>query len=254
MLPTATMIEWVILLLAGGGAGFVNAIAGGGSALTLPILMVAGLDASVANGTNRLCVGAQAVVATTTFHSSGVRPWRIARGAGALILVGAVAGAFLAIHIPPPALETAFGVLFLALAALIGMRPNWLVPPSEAPAKLSTSAMVGFLAVGFYGGVFQAGVGIPMLLLLVRGLGLDLVRANAAKVAIVLVYSAAILGIFSQAGQVDWVRGGILSLGGIFGSVMGARAAISRGAGFIRKLVVLALILASVKALGILDA
>ena len=248
------MEEWVILLLAGAGAGFVNAVAGGGSALTLPILMVAGLDASVANGTNRLCVGAQAIVATTTFHTSGVRPWGLARGAGILILVGAIVGAFLAIHIPPPALETAFGVLFIGLAVLIGLRPNWLVPPKETPKQMSLAAGVGFLAVGFYGGVFQAGVGIPMLLLLVRGLGLDLVRANAAKVAIVLVYSIAILGIFSQAGQVDWVRGGILSLGGIFGSVMGARAAISRGAGFIRKLVVVALILASMKALGILDA
>ena len=64
------MLEWAILVLGGAGAGFVNAVAGGGSALTLPILMIAGLDASVANGTNRLCVGAQAVA--TMGHRSSV--------------------------------------------------------------------------------------------------------------------------------------------------------------------------------------
>jgi uncharacterized membrane protein YfcA len=248
------MLEWAILVLGGAGAGFVNAVAGGGSALTLPILMIAGLDASMANGTNRLCVGAQAVVATATFHSSGVRPWRAARGAGALILLGAVAGAFVAVHIPAPALEKSFGVLFLGLALLIGLRPNWLTPPVDRPARMTKTTIFGFVAVGLYGGVFQAGVGIPMLLLLVHGLGLDLVRGNAAKVAIVLVYSAAILGIFSDAGQVDWQRGGLLSLGGVVGSVMGARAAITKGAGFIRKLVVVALVLAAIKALGVLGA
>jgi len=248
------MLEWVILILGGAGAGFVNAVAGGGSALTLPILMLVGLDASVANGTNRLCVGAQAVVATGTFHWSGVRPWRAARGAGGLILLGAISGAFVAIHIPAPALETAFGILFLGLALLIGLRPDWLTPPLERPARMTKASAVGFIAVGLYGGLFQAGVGIPMLLMLVHGLGLDLVRGNAAKVAIVLVYSVVILGIFSTAGQVDWVRGGLLSLGGVAGSIMGARAAISKGAGFIRKLVVVALALAAAQALGVLGA
>lgn len=246
----------VLLLLGGAGAGFINAVAGGGSALTLPLLMLTGLDASVANGTNRVAVAAQALTASATFHHQQVRPWTAVLRAGCWALPGAVIGAFVAIHIPPPALERVFGVLFLALAALLTARPKWLVPDPDPEAFGDWPSAGGGLmlfGVGLYGGVFQAGVGIPLLVVLVQALRLDLVRANAVKVALVLVYTTAILGVFGGADQIDWRSGAILAVGGLGGSFIGARAAIAKGAPFIRRLVFVALILAGARALGLFE-
>lgn len=241
----------VWLLLGGAVAGFVNAVAGGGSALTLPLLMLAGLDAGVANGTNRVAVAAQAAASAGTFHRRGVRPWGTAGRALCFVLPGAVVGALLAVQIAPPALERLFGGVFLALAVVVVARPAWLKPaPREGGAGWPSAAgAAGLFAVGVYGGLFQAGVGIPLLVLLVGAMRLDLVASNAAKAALVLVYTGVILGVFGGAGQIEWRAGAVLAVGGLVGSVLGARAAIERGAPFIRKLVFVALVAAGIKAL-----
>lgn len=246
-----------LLLLAGGaGAGFINAIAGGGSALTLPLLMLIGLDASVANGTNRVAVGVQAAVATATFRRSGVRPDRAVLRAAAWTLPGAIIGAFVAVNIPPPALETLFGALFLVLAALMLSRPRWLVPdPTEDGEGRPPSLLggLGLFGIGLYGGVFQAGVGVPLLVMLVQALRLDLIRGNAAKVGLVLVYTTLILFIYGFSGQIAWRSGLVLAAGGVVGSVIGVKTAIARGAPFIKRLVFLALLLAGARSLGLFD-
>lgn len=245
-----------LLLLGGAAAGFINAVAGGGSALTLPLLMLTGLDAAVANGTNRVAVTVQAAAATGTFHRRGVRPWRAVLRATAFALPGAFAGALLAVHISPPALEKLFGLLFLALAVLIVARPAWLMPDAVEDAGdrwPSAGGGLALFAVGVYGGLFQAGVGIPLLVVLVRALRLDLVGANAGKVALVLLYTGAILVVFGLSGQIAWRAGLVLAAGGLLGATLGARAAIARGAPFIRRLVFAALILAGAKALGLFE-
>ncbi|MCA9541243.1 MAG: sulfite exporter TauE/SafE family protein [Myxococcales bacterium] len=243
------------LLLAGGAAaGFINAVAGGGSALTLPLLMLTGLDASVANGTNRVAVAVQAATGTVTFHRSGVRPWRAAVYALAPSMAGALIGAVVATHLAPPTMEIAFGVIFLGLAVLLALKPSFLDPPAEAePRPIGMGGGLALFAVGFYGGLFQAGVGIPLLVVLVRVTGLDLVRSNAMKLGLVCVYTTAVLAIFGSAGQLEWRAGAVLAAGGLVGSSLGARAAVVRGAPFIRRLVMLALVLAAAKALGLFN-
>lgn len=246
----------LLLLVGGAVAGFVNAIAGGGSALTVPLLMLTGLDAAVANGTNRLAVAVQATASSATFHRKGIRPWPSVGRAALFALPGAVLGAAVAVRVSADALEVLFGLLFLVLAALLVRRPTWLVPrPAGGQAAPTSTRWSGpaLFAVGVYGGLLQAGVGIPLLVVLVRGLGLDLVRGNAAKAALVLVYTALILLVFGAAGQIEWRAGAVLAAGGLVGSVLGARAAIERGADFIRKALFVALLLAGAKALGLFD-
>lgn len=244
---------WMALWLFLGGviAGFVNAVAGGGSALTLPLLMLAGLDAGVANGTNRVAVVAQSMASAVTFHRREVQPWRAVGRALCFVLPAAVVGAVVAVRIPPPALERLFGAVFIGLAVVMVVRPGWLKPAVEGGVDRwpSVGGAVGLVAVGFYGGLFQAGVGIPLLVLLVGSMRLDLVAANAAKGGLVLVYTVVILGVFGGSGQIAWWDGLVLGAGGVVGSVLGAQAAVKRGAPFIRRLVFVALVAAGVKAL-----
>ena len=102
-----------------------------------------------------------------------------------------------------------------------------------------------------YGGFLQAGVGIPLLLVLVNLVGFEAVKGNAAKSVIILAYSCVILVIFNQAEQVDWLYGAILGLGGVVGSIMGTRLVIQKGADYIRLIVVCALVLAGIRSLWV---
>lgn len=231
------------LLVAGGaGAGFINAFAGGGSALTVPLLMLTGLDARLANGTNRLAVWAQAVISGHAFHQKGVRPWGLTAKAAVPAVSGALLGSLFATRISPDSTQGAFGVVFLALAALMAFRPSALaLTDTPQVDKPGLGAFLSLFAVGIYGGLFQAGVGVPLLLVCVKALGTDLVQGNAIKVVVVGLYTTLVLLVFSSAGQVDWVAGGLLALGGVAGSRLGVRFAVEKGAAIIRWGVVVAL-------------
>ena len=238
-----------LLVLGGTCAGYVNAIAGGGSALTIPLLMICGVDVAAANGTNRIAVGIQAVAAAASFHQQNVRPWRPALWSLSYVLAGAGVGALVAVRLPLPALEFAFALIFLGLAIVIGRGGR--LPPDDRNSYSSGVQALGFLGIGLYAGIFQAGVGSPLMLALIQFLGLDVVQANGAKAIIIAIYTAAILVVFSWAGQVVWSYGLLVGAGGVLGSWLGTRAVIEKGASLVRGVVVVVLGLAGVRGLWI---
>lgn len=243
---------WVSVLLALGGAaaGFVNAMAGGGSALTVPLLVYAGLDVSMANGTNRVGVLVQAVGATVAFHRKGVTQWAALGRSVVPVSLGAVAGALVAARMPPGSIQSAFGVVFLALAVLMVARPSWVVPtvkPGVEARNPPPWGLAALVAVGVYAGMFQAGVGIPLLLVLVQALRVDLVTANALKGGIVVVYTVMVLGVFGGHSQIDWPSGLLLAAGGWVGSALGAKAAVERGAGLVKGAVMVVLLYSAIR-------
>lgn len=243
-----TALDAVALFGGGLVAGVINAMAGGGSALTVPLLMMLGLDANVANGTNRVAVLAQAGASTQSFHQRDVRPWGLTARAAPAAIAGALLGAWLATRLSAPTMKAAFGGVFLVLAGWFALRPKSLTPrPGEAASRPGLGALAGLFGVGVYGGLFQAGVGVPLLLVAVRGLGLDLVRANALKVGVVGLYTVVVLAVFGAAGHIAWGPGLTLAAGGLVGSRLGVGLAVERGAGFVRWVVVLALGAAGVR-------
>ncbi len=247
------MLEWTDAALVVGGvaAGFVNTLAGGGSALALPLLMLTGLDASQANATNRVAVLLQSTAGAAAFHRRDVRPWGPTAKALPPAIVGAVLGALVAARIPPLAMSRLFGAIFLLLAVLMVAKPRWVVPdPGDTPPHGPTwRGALTLFAVGLYGGVFQAGVGIPLLLVTVRALDLDLVAGNAAKTGLVAVYTLLVVLVFQSQGQIAWGPGLFLAGGAIAGSVLGAQVAIDRGTALVRGIVLVALAAAGVYAL-----
>jgi uncharacterized membrane protein YfcA len=89
--------EHVALLVVGGAvAGFVNTLAGGGSFLTVPLLVLLGLPATVANGTNRLAVFVQSTAAVVGFRAEGISGIRLGTRLLPPILLGSWLGAFIA--------------------------------------------------------------------------------------------------------------------------------------------------------------
>jgi uncharacterized protein len=243
----------LLLVLGGAVAGFVNTLAGAGSALTLPLLMFAGLDAGVANGTNRVGVVAQAASGALGFHAQNVRPWGELPRVVVPAVAGALLGAVLVSQVPAGLLERVFGGLFLLLAVVVVARPRWLLPGAEQPAEaIDRRGMAGLFAVGVYGGLVQAGVGLPLLIVLARVTGGDLIRANALKAGVVLCFTVSALAIFAMNGQVAWREGALLAAGGLVGSAVGARATVLKGAPLVRRVLALALVVAGVRSLGLL--
>jgi uncharacterized membrane protein YfcA len=227
-----------VLVLAAAAAGIVNTMAGGGSLLVIPVLIALGLPPSTANGTLRVGVLVQNVSSLVTFHRRGVRQYALVGKLAVPMLVGAAAGTGLATRVPDDLLEPVFGGLLVVWAVILLFRPGRFIAPPEEPSPVKWTTLVGALAVGFYGGFIQAGVGFPLLLLLVSHLGVDPVRANGTKVALVLAYTLVSLPMFALAGQVAWLEGGALAVGASLGGWLGTRWQVKSGAGLVRWFVV----------------
>jgi len=239
------------LLLLGGGlvAGFLNTVAGGGSVITLPILIeAAGLPATVANGTNRVALLLQNVVAVARFHRGRKVPWGRVGPILPAVLVGAGAGSWAATRVSPEALRTVFAFVILLVALSAVVKPSRWLGGTDARMREPWRSLA-FLGIGFYGGFVQAGVGFLLLAGLVIGGGLDLVRGNAAKVFVVLIYTVLALVSFFLAGQVHLLAGLILGAGNMAGALLAANLALARGAGWMRWVVVAAALGAAVKML-----
>jgi len=237
-------------LLAGGGlaAGVVNTLAGGGSLLTVPLLVLTGLPGTVANGTNRIGVLVQNGVAAWRFRQQGV--WDVARAKWEIAAVagGALAGALAISQVSDSAFERMFGVVMLALLVPTLRRPpQRSAPPAERPAALRSLLLFG---IGLYGGAFQAGVGI-LLVLALSYAGYDLVRANGLKVAINFCFTLVAVPVFIAAHQVAWGPALALAAGFAAGGEVGARLAVKGGERVIRPVLAAAVVALAGRLLGL---
>ncbi len=230
-----------MLALAGLAAGFVNTLAGGGSSITLPALEWATGLPGVANGTNRIAILLQNVVAVAGFHTGRAVPYRLALRLMAPAVLGGCAGAWTATTLDPGAMRVALslGITFVAVTAVFR--------PPRTPKLQGPWTAIAFFGAGFYSGFLQVGVGFLFLACLVGGIGLDLVRANAAKVFIVLVVTIPVLLIFGWRGQLWIAHGLVLACGNMGGAWIASRLALKKGAAWIRVVVAIAAVMAVVK-------
>lgn len=248
-------MEWYIyplIVLAGIFAGFINTLAGSGSLITLPLLIALGLPANVANGTNRIAILLQNVVGVSSFRQQKVLDFRSSVRLVIPAVIGSVLGAMIAVDLDEEIMRKTIGGLLVFMFFIILWKPSkWLrEQQGKAPLPYWLRAIVFFL-IGIYGGFIQAGVGFFLLSGLVLGAGYDLVRANAVKVLIILVYTAFALAVFIFNDQVNYTYGFILAAGNMIGAFLGARVAVKWGPIFVRYLLLITVIVAAAKLLNI---
>ncbi|MDI3471836.1 MAG: uncharacterized protein PWQ20_267 [Thermotogaceae bacterium] len=228
------MLIYILVLLTGVAAGFLNTVAGGGSLLSLPILTFLGLGIDVANGTNRIAILMQNIAATYRFRKSGINVSKEIFQLGIPTLFGAALGATIAINLNKELLEKVIAVILIVLAILLVFRPKmWSgkEPKKEIP---KIAQYLVFFGLGVYGGFIQAGIGFFLITAIVLVKGFDLVRTNAVKVGVIALYTVLSLIIFFIGGKVDLLLGLVLGVGNSLGGILGAQFSVKKGSKWIR--------------------
>ena len=248
-------MEWyLILAVVGVGiiAGFINTVAGSGSLLTLPLLMFLGLPANVANGTNRIGILLHNIVGTVTFRQHKMLNFREGLRIGIPATFGSLIGAQIATNLNEAVMTKTIGGLLVIMFFLILLNPDrWIKSREGHPPVSRWIQIIIFFLIGIYGGFIQAGVGFFLLAGLVLGAGFDLVKANALKVFIVLLYTPFALLVFMFNDQVNYKLGLILAAGNMIGAFLGAKYAVKVGARAVSYFVLVALALASLQLFGV---
>jgi len=241
------MLE-IMLFLIGIISGFVNILAGGGSFLTIPILIFMGLPPTVANGTNRLGIFAQSLIGAVKFKQYGVFPAKFALIVSIPAIAGSIIGSYLATVISDEAFKN-YLVFFMVAITLITLF-NPVGKLKQKDIALSRGkwifSIIAFFFVGIYGGFIQAGVGFLILAAIIVT-GYDLVAGNAVKTFVILIFTIFALAIFFIQGKVDIYLGLILSIGNMIGAIAGTKVTVLKGNNFIRWFVVACVLVFAIK-------
>ena len=221
--------QYIIAIVGGFAAGIVNTLAGNGSAITLTILTeVLGLPPNMANGSNRIGVMTQSWSSSFAFHKGGKLPFKRSLKFVIPSVIGALFGVWVAVSVSNEAFKEVFRYLMIALLFVILIKPKRWLRETDAEAKHSLVWVIPvYLALGFYGGFIQMGMGIFFLATMVLLAKFDLVEGNAIKVFVVACYTIFVLAIFQYKGLVDWKAGGLIAIGQMTGAYFTAKYASS---------------------------
>jgi len=250
-----SITEIIVIIVAGVFVGFINTLSGGGSVISLTLLILLGLPANIANGTNRISIFFQTLSSVGSFTRQKMfNSWRPV-WIGIPATVGSVIGAYVAVDVHEKVIEIAMAVAMVIMVFFLFFKPDkWMKENKDLLSKpLKWWQFLIFFAVGFYGGFIQVGVGYFLLMSLVLGIGYDLVKANAVKNLIVFFYAIFALLVFILEGKVNYLYGLILSVGSIIGALIASYLAVKKGAGFIRAVIVLSVILTILQVTGLVN-
>ncbi|MCK4784047.1 MAG: sulfite exporter TauE/SafE family protein [Desulfobacteraceae bacterium] len=234
--------------------GFQNVMAGGGSLLTLP-MMIFMLDSMpqyaslptgrLANGTNRVAILIQNIFAVAGFAKKGHSNIKLSLKLAVFTLPGAILGAHFAGQITNDLFKKILGLIVIAVVVLITQKKR-LTKATTAKAH-PVMAYLAMFAVGFYGGFIQAGVGFLLIAVLHGLMNLNLIKTNMHKVFIVFLYTIPALLVFVLRGDVIWRMGLVLASGNALGAWLGAHFAVKKGEKLIRIVLLLAMLAMAVK-------
>lgn len=230
-------------------AGFVNTVAGGGSLLTLPVLIFLGLPPTVANGTNRIGILLQTFTGAVGYRSKGIKTFPFSIYCGITALLGSLIGAQIAIDIKGDTFNRILAIVMIAVVVLIVFKKRFRFNIIEERLKgkqLIISCIV-FFFLGIYGGFINAGIGFVLLLFLQYYNGLSLVKANAAKVIIACIYTTAAIVLFVINDKINWTYGLLLAFGNVIGAWISSHLAVKKGDGYIKIFLIVMVSIMAVK-------
>lgn len=232
------MIDALLVILAAGLAGFVDAIVGGGGLVLVPALFAVYPSAVPATllGTNKGASVWGTAWATVQYARRVELPWAVLLPAAATALAGGFAGAWAVTRVPADGLRNALPfILGAVLIYTLTRRDLGQVHAPRGSRAWQTAIACSLGAVvGFYDGFFGPGTGSFFVFLFVRLLGFDFLHASASAKLLNTATNGAALVLFGLKGHVWWALALAMALANVAGSMVGARLALRHGSGFVR--------------------
>jgi uncharacterized membrane protein YfcA len=231
-----------LLMLIGVFAGWLNVLAGGGSLITVPVMLFMDIPAPVANGTNRIAILAQNTTAVYAFFRKGFSDFKLSLSLSAAACVGAVGGAYLGVHLEGVWFNRLLAIVMIAVMILMATEKK--VKNTIADDQQPKNLLLGHLCMigaGFWGGLIQIGVGFILMPILYKVMGLNLIRVNMYKVFVVLSYTIVALTIFASQLELLWWAGLGLAVGNSIGGWYGAHTTINKGESWIKTVMYIAM-------------
>ena len=236
----------LLLFAAGALASFINMMAGGGSMITIGIMILLGIDPAVANGTNRIGVLVGTASGAAAFKKEKISDLKTSLILGACAIPGAIIGSIYSVSIS--------GELFQKLLALVMIfvlitlfLPKKKITTESTKNKKNFWIYPAMFVVGLYGGFIQVGVGYLLMAALRHLMAYDLVHVNMHKAFVVLIYTVPVLAVFGFSGNIHWWYAIILSAGNAVGSWFSVKLAVRKGDRVIKIVLVVAILLMVMK-------
>jgi len=213
---------WLLLLAAGLWAGIQNALAGGGSFVTLPALILSGLDARAANITSTVALFPGQVTTGLANQSLAAGAERLSfRALLAISLAGGAVGAGLLLATPPSFFARLLPWLVLAATAIFAWGAFVRKPSAHSRPSGPVGAGAAQFLISIYGGYFGGGIGFLMLAAFSLA-GLPVRAAGATKNLLAATMNASAVAVFVFSHDVHWLSAAALGLGAVVGGLAGA--------------------------------
>lgn len=243
------LLEPLFIIAIGVLAGAINTIAGGGSLISLPVLIFLGLPGTVANGTNRVAILVQNITAVSGFKSKGVTiPMPYSLYLGIASLAGGFLGAKLAVDIPDELFNRILAIVMIGVViSIIAGRKKSMHLEEKMSRTRQAIGLIGFFFLGIYGGFIQAGIGFLVIALLTNVHAFSLIKTNYIKVFAALVYTGVAVLVFAFEDKIVWKTGLILAIGQGIGGWFASRWSVDKGEVWIKRVLVAVVIVLAVK-------
>ena len=214
--------EILILLFCGLLSGAINTLAGGGSLITLPMMIFLGLPPTIANGTNRVQLIFQNIFAVYGFKTKGISNFKFSSYLSISALLGSIIGAYIAIDFNENDFKKLLSIIMILVMFSILLN-NKRETLEINKIKNKWPSILIFFFIGIYGGFIHAGVGFLMILTLSKINYLKIAHSNSIKVFVALIFSTAAFLIFLYEGKVNWIYGINIGIGSALGGFFASR-------------------------------
>lgn len=229
------MLDIILLVITGVATGFLNVMAGGGSMLSVPIMIFLGVPGTIANGTNRIAILPQNVAAVWAFARKGFSNFKLSLSLAICTLPGTLVGATLAARVPNDQFNLLLAIIMLVVLVVMALPQAKTLEHHQKPSqKRLIAGHLLMVLIGFWGGFIHIGVGFLLMPALNRVMQLDLVTTNAHKVFIVFFYTVVALAVFASQLELIWKYGIALGVGTWTGGWIAANMQVKRGIGPIK--------------------